>query len=150
MTGSWVGIDPGEKRIGVARSNALGLAHPHGIVSSPEELVKLLREWPEGPLSGVVVGLPRNMDGTIGPIARRSLELVVRLRRELPLAVQLWDERLTSAQIERSPAGRGSGPIDDRAAALILQSFLDAGAPVRPDPPELEEISSADPPGKSS
>ena len=140
MSGRWVGIDPGEKYIGVARSDPLGMmAHPRAIVGSYSELLTLLREWlVEGPIEGVVVGVPINMDGGIGPMALRSFDLIRRLRGELDIDTHPWDERLTTRQVERqAPPPRSRGRIDDRAAAVILQSFLDAGCPNRPDPPEL-------------
>ena len=141
MKPSWVGIDPGQKRIGVARSDLLGItAQPQGVVASVGDLLALLREWAaERELAGVLVGYPLNMDGSVGPIARRSLELVRRLRREQDLPVRLWDERLTTRQARQGPRPRSRGEIDARAAALLLQSFLDAGTPDRPDPPELAE-----------
>ena len=138
----WAGIDPGEKRIGVARSDGLGLlAVPRAIVGDPVELTRLLAEWVETEtLAGVIVGLPRNMDGTIGPIARRSLRLARRLREALPIDVYVWDERLTTQQWDKQRPRPSRGEAsDDRVAALILQSYLDAGCPQPPDPPELNE-----------
>ncbi len=135
----WAGIDPGEKRCGLARSDPLGItAQPKRIVRGYDELAATLREWDaESHLGGVVVGLPLNMDGSIGPLARRSLELARKLRGDLPFPVVLWDERLSTRALERLDGGhakRRGEPLDHRAAALILQSFLDAGAPLRPDP----------------
>ena len=80
--------------------------------------------------------MPRNMDGSFGPMAIRSLQLVRWLRERIDFPVQLWDERLTSAQAK---ALGGSQELDARAAAILLQSFLDAGAPDSPDPPGLLE-----------
>lgn len=135
----WAGVDPGEKRIGVARSDALGIvAQPAAIVASPKELVELLEEWVrEDGLAGAVIGLPRNMDGTIGPIARRSFELVRFLRERLEVPLYLWDERLTTEQVKRSPGHRKGDSFDDKAAAVLLQAYLDGGTPPVADPPEL-------------
>ena len=135
----WVGVDPGEKRIGVARCDALGLsARPRGIVGTIDELAKQLMTWhEEEPMRGVVVGLPRNMDGSYGPMAQRSLEFAQKLREKIPLTVVLWDERLTSQQVIRQQAERGgkkADVIDDQAAAILLQSYLEAGTPPAPDP----------------
>lgn len=143
----WVGIDPGEKRLGVARSDALGMvAHPQAILGSYEELRDWLRaELGEHEIGGAIVGLPRNMDGSYGPLARRSKALIDRLRQDLPdLAFFLWDERLTSRQAGRMAAesrssGRGRARIDDKAAAILLQSYLEAGCPQPSDPGELGE-----------
>lgn len=136
-----LGVDPGEKRTGVAKSDPMGvLAQPLDIVSGPEELLALIRKILEDyDLRAVVVGLPRNMDGSIGPIAQRSFPLVRQLREALPVPVYLWDERLTTAQIVRADGGKKRGrPVDDRAAAVLLQSYLDAGCPAPADPPEMK------------
>lgn len=132
----WAGIDPGERRLGLARGDPLGsLATARAIAGDREELLVTLREWHEEyELAGVVVGLPRDMRGTYGPIARRSLVLAEWLRESLEVPVRLWDERLSS---RRAAAGSRGGPIDDRAAAEILQSSLDSGTPDVEDPPEL-------------
>ena len=135
----WAGVDPGQRRIGVARSDPLGtMGLPAAIVRNREELVRLLEEWiEEGRVAGVVVGLPRNMDGSYGPMARRSMDLVRALRQELSVDIRLWDERLTTEQVKRAGFGRRGEPVDHQVAALILQSFLDAGAPEASDPAEL-------------
>ncbi|MEM7262315.1 MAG: Holliday junction resolvase RuvX [Planctomycetota bacterium] len=134
---AWVGVDPGEKRIGVARSDLMGMiAQPHSIVATPAELVTLLTGWSDE-VHGVIVGLPRNMDGSYGPLARRSKVFVDDLRLKVPFPVYLWDERLTTQQAKRM-GGRGDR-VDDRAAAILLQSYLDAGTPPMDDPAELGE-----------
>ena len=114
----WVGVDPGERYLGVARSDALGmLARPVAVLHSEKEVVEQLLEWHrDEPLAGLVVGLPLNMDGTVGPIARRSLTLVKRLREQLPFDVLLWDERLSSRQAARGASGRDTR-IDDRMSS---------------------------------
>ena len=134
----WVGIDPGEKRIGCARGVALGvLATPRGVLGSREELVSwLLKTDEEYQLLGVVVGMPRNMDGSFGPMAIRSLELVRWLREQVQFPIFLWDERLTSVHAERMSGKLG---LDQKAAAILLQSYLDAGTPDQPDPHGLIE-----------
>jgi len=107
------------------------MAHPVGILASEAELLAYLDEVGDE-LAGVVVGLPRNMDGTYGPMARRSLELVQRLRAARPFRFVLWDERLTTQAARRiSAAGE---EVDHRAAAILLQSFLEAGSPEKEDP----------------
>ncbi len=135
----WAGVDPGEKRIGVARSDPLGiLAKPVVIVADFEALAHLLAGWSEGgELAGIVVGLPRNMDGSYGPMARRSMDLVNKIRERVSVDVRLWDERLTTRQHERLLGRSQPGEVDHQVAALLLQSFLDAGTPQAPDPPEL-------------
>jgi len=139
----WVGIDPGEKRIGCARGDSLGvLATPRGVLGSRDELVHWLSETDgEFQIAGVVVGMPRNMDGSFGPMAIRSLVLVRWLREQVDFPVYLWDERLTSVHAEGVAKNRG---LDEKAAAILLQSFLDAGTPEAPDPPGLIEAAEAE------
>jgi len=134
----WIGVDPGEKRNGLARADGLGvLATPRGVVGNRDDLVSWILETDsEHGVAGVVIGMPRNMDGSFGPMAIRSLQLVRWLRERIDFPVQLWDERLTSAQAK---ALGGSKELDARAAAILLQSFLDAGTPDSPDPPGLLE-----------
>jgi len=134
----WIGVDPGEKRNGLARADGLGvLATPRGVVGNRDDLVSWILETDsEHGVAGVVIGMPRNMDGSFGPMAIRSLQLVRWLRERIDFPVQLWDERLTSAQAK---ALGGSKELDPRAAAILLQSFLDAGTPDSPDPPGLLE-----------
>ena len=138
LVGVWAGVDPGEKRIGCARGDGLGvLATPRGVLSTREELVVwLLKTDEDHQLAGVVVGMPRNMDGSFGPMAIRSLELVRWLRDQVDFPVLLWDERLTSVHAQGLAGNRG---LDEKAAAILLQSFLDAGTPDQPDPPGLIE-----------
>jgi putative Holliday junction resolvase len=92
-------------------------------------------------IAGVVVGMPRNMDGSFGPMAIRSLVLVRWLREQVDFPVYLWDERLTSVHAEGVAKNRG---LDEKAAAILLQSFLDAGTPEAPDPPGLIEAAEAE------
>lgn len=144
-----IALDIGSRRIGVARSDPTGtLAQPletldgrggNGTVAG--RIVDLVqRRSPEV----LVVGLPRSLDGSIGPAAQSVLDLVEVLRERLEIPVRTWDERLTTVEAERrlDEAGvsrrRQRGSIDRAAAALILQEFLDQDVPVLlPEP--LEE-----------
>jgi putative Holliday junction resolvase len=80
----------------------------------------------------IVVGLPLQMDGSMGPQARRVRRFALRLGRELGLPVVLWDERLSTAEAERSLISAGERRMDRRevidsvAAAVVLQSYLEA------------------------
>ena len=140
---SWIAIDPGERRIGIARSDPLGmLAHPAEVAPSVPEVIAWIRRFQEErDVAGVVVGYPLNMDGSVGPIARRSFTVVRTLREALDCPVGLWDERLSSQHVSRATGGAGGrdAPIDHHAAAVILQSYLDAGTPPLTDPPEMDE-----------
>jgi len=130
-SGALLGIDPGEKRVGLAlcpagQRVAVGLptfqaAHGTSLLGHLRSLLE------EHGVTRIVLGHPRNMDGTRGPAARRAEALARRLRRELGIPVELWDERLTTAAGRILLQGEGA-PREARdriAATLILQSWLD-------------------------
>jgi putative Holliday junction resolvase len=135
-----LGIDFGSSRIGIATSDDLGmLAHPlETIPNDSEFLSRLQKIILEKGVSRIVVGIPRNMDGSYGPSAEKAKLFLSQLKSEFP-GVQLiaWDERLTTVEAQRllHAAGRDvkkSRPIIDQVAAqVLLQSYLDsvAGAP---------------------
>lgn len=131
-----LGVDLGERRIGIAASDLLGVtAQPVGVVEakSQAEDVARVRERAEERRAGkIVIGLPLNMDGSEGPAARKARRFAAALEREGGLEVELWDERLTTVEAERMLIAAGQRrarrrQVRDRvAAALILQSYLDA------------------------
>ena len=129
-----LGLDPGERRVGLAISDpdrrvALGL--PTFESGPRRNLVDHLRGVLQAyEVTQIVVGYPLTLRGEVGQAARRSEALARRLRRELGLRVELWDERLTSAQGERVLRGSGApkGARDRLAATLLLQSYLDRHA----------------------
>lgn len=131
-----LGIDFGERRIGVAASDSLGLtAQPVSVLerkSLAEDIAHIAELARRRRARGIVVGLPLNMDGSAGPAARRARRFATALRRELGLEVELWDERLSTVQAERAliesheRRTRRRQARDEVAAALILQSYLDA------------------------
>lgn len=129
-------LDPGTVRIGLALSDELHLiASPLEYVPAApfakllERLRQLIREKEVGL---ILVGLPRNMDGSYGPAALRVQEFVAALRAALTVPIQTWDERLTSAQAQRLLVQGGvrrrdrKQKVDKMAAAILLQSYLDA------------------------
>ena len=138
-------LDLGERRIGVAVSDALGcLARPlkvlrrksHDIdTAAIEELVRELQA------EQLVVGYPRSLSGSVGPQAERVQRYVDRLRERLQVPVILWDERLSTAHAERLVREAGKRvrreSIDAAAAAVILQSYLDAPPTARGQITEL-------------
>ncbi|HHY12099.1 MAG TPA: Holliday junction resolvase RuvX, partial [Firmicutes bacterium] len=79
---------------------------------------------------GFVVGIPKNMDGTLGESARRSVRFARKLQARSGLPVVLWDERLTTSQAEREMIGLGMSrrrrrlSIDEAASVLILENYL--------------------------
>jgi putative Holliday junction resolvase len=128
-------VDLGARRIGLSVSDELGLtaqALPtlEG-VTEDEARAAIRRLIDEYEIGEVVVGLPKNMNGTIGPAAERALEFARRLGEESGRTVTMWDERLTSRAAERAMLeGHLSRSkrrrLSDRVAAmLILQGFLD-------------------------
>ncbi len=130
-----LGIDLGKARVGMAISDELALlAHPLETFPADkptavfERIAAIVREKD---VERVVVGLPRNMNGTMGPAATEALEFVDRLREKLPCPVVTWDERLTTVAAHRAlrDAGRSTrttrGQVDQVAAQMILQGYLD-------------------------
>ncbi|MCS6772032.1 MAG: Holliday junction resolvase RuvX [Kiritimatiellae bacterium] len=133
----WVGIDVGEKRIGVAVSDPDGwLATAREVIeisTAGEALPRVLEACRAVGATGIVVGLPLNMDGSRGEAARKAETFARELRAATGLPVHLWDERLTTrsahgAMLEAGLRGeRRRGRVDMVAAQMMLQSFLDAG-----------------------
>jgi putative Holliday junction resolvase len=132
---SALGIDVGSKRIGLAGCDGTGLIAT-GITtierkSFVEDVEKIQQVVNDRQVQILVVGLPYNMDGSLGFQARHVQKFANRLAKSLQLPLEYMDERLTSFQAEqllisenRSPS-RNKGLIDRKAAALILQQWLD-------------------------
>ena len=131
-----MGIDYGTKRIGVAISDPFcTMAHPIDIVkvkadgSHMEDLKKIVREYE---ITKIVVGLPYNMDGTIGTSGEKVIAWSEQLGIVLGLPVVLWDERLTTSQAHDFLLGlnvRGKKRkhiVDKIAAGIILKDYLDS------------------------
>ena len=130
-----LGLDVGKKRIGVAGCDGTGLIAT-GLTTIERTCfsadVALLRQLvAERQVQVLVVGLPYNMDGTLGFQARQVQKLARAIGRDLQLPIEYVDERLTSVAAEellraehRSPR-RHKALIDRKAAALILQQWLD-------------------------
>ena len=120
----WLGIDPGEVRVGIAACD------PEERIAVPVEIVPASAAFPairsiarREEVGGIVVGLPRLLGGEEGAAAAAARALGERLRRRLDLPVEYEDERLTSVAAERATPSRRAS--DDLAAALILQQFID-------------------------
>jgi putative holliday junction resolvase len=132
--GTRLGIDPGDARIGVARSDPTGfLATPLETVRRGSgDLARLSRLVHETDAVEVVVGLPRSLSGVEGPAAVKVREFAARLARRIaPIQVRLQDERLTTVSAEAMLRDRGKkgaarrAVVDQAAAVLILQHALD-------------------------
>lgn len=130
-------LDWGLRRVGVAVSDGLGLmAHPVGTIPAGPgaELAERVRRLAaERGADRIVLGLPRNMDGTEGESAARARRLAEDLRAATGLPVDLWDERLTSWEADRILSGASRPSPEKRkmirdtlAACLILQGYLDS------------------------
>lgn len=143
-----VGIDPGDARIGVARSD------PSGFLASPVETVRrgkgdlrrIARITEESEAVEVVVGLPRSLSGREGPAAVKVREFASSLARKVaPVPVRLCDERLTTVSAEAMLRDRGRkgsdrrSVVDQAAAVLILQHALDTERATGRPPGEIVE-----------
>ena len=142
-----LGLDLGEKRIGVAVSDELlmtaqGLCvlASKGTVKDLEQIADLIQNQA---ISTIVLGLPRNMDGSIGPMAEKVREFGRLLQNQNPdVPVEYWDERLTTAGAQRMLIGadisrmKRRQVVDKVAAVLILQGYLDCRANRRNAAPE--------------
>ncbi len=132
----WMGLDLGEKTIGVAVSDSTRL------IASPLELVRkskftqeaehLFKLMAHRKVSALVVGLPANMDGTEGPRAQSCRAFARNLERLRPVNIAFWDERLSTSAVERFliedldlNRKRRAQVVDRTAAAWILQGALD-------------------------
>jgi len=130
-----LGIDHGNVRIGIAISDESGsFARPLSIithVSRAKDAETVCRIGEEGGCAKIVVGIPYDSDGSEGPRARSVLRFVEQLRSVCKLPVITWDESFstqdviaTSLQMKKSRSSRRTA-IDDKAAAMILQNYLD-------------------------
>lgn len=134
----FLGLDPGTKRIGLASGDELGLASPLPALTQVDPDLRwaaLLEEIRRRRIDELVVGYPLNMDDSVGPKAREAEALAERLGFETSLPVHLVDERLTSHAAESTLPKhklrelRASGVVDSRAAAMILQDYLNCRYP---------------------
>jgi putative holliday junction resolvase len=129
-------IDHGTKRMGIAISDELGvIAQPLEFIPAEpfgnflERLKEIIRDKQ---VEQMVVGMPRNMDGSYGPAALKVREFVTVLKESIAMPITLWDERLTSAQANRFLVQanvrreKRKEKVDQTAAAILLQSYLDS------------------------
>jgi putative Holliday junction resolvase len=131
-----MGLDYGDKTIGVAVSDELGWTAQSvetirrtSRENDFERLRQLVREYN---VNAIVVGLPKNMNNTIGPRGEICIAFANDVQETLQLPVHLWDERLTTASAQRTlleadvSRKKRKAVIDKMAAALILQGYMDA------------------------
>jgi putative Holliday junction resolvase len=130
-------LDPGSKRIGVAVSDetktiALPLEY---ILAEPfaEFLERLKKILAEKEVDLLLIGMPRNMDGSYGPAAEKVQTFVAILKTAITVPIKTWDERLTSTMANRTMIqanvrrDKRKEKVDAMAAAILLQSYLDMG-----------------------
>lgn len=129
-------IDLGDKYIGLAISDELGWTaqgletiKSRGLQKDLDKIKELVKHYD---VSKIVVGLPRNMNGTLGPRAQGALDFAARATEYLNLPVETWDERLSTAAAQRLLIGadvsraRRRQVVDKIAASIILQDYLQA------------------------
>lgn len=132
-------IDWGERRVGVALSDeGRTIASPHSVIkrthSLKKDIDKISSLIEKSDVSMVLVGVPRQMDGSQGLAADRIMEVVRKLQEELAVPVKTRDERLSTAEAQRIliegdvSRRKRKGVVDSVAAALFLQTYLDSGA----------------------
>ena len=131
-------LDHGTVRIGVAISDEMKMiATPLEFIPAEPfaDFLKRLKEiLQEKEVEQILVGMPRNMDGSYGPAAQKVQEFVAVLKETIVIPIKLWDERLTSAQANRFliqadvRRDKRKEKVDKTAAAILLQSYLDSFA----------------------
>ena len=130
-----LGLDIGDKTIGVAVSDAIGLTAQalkviwrSSVDQDIEELKKIIDEYQ---VQKIIIGLPKNMDGTLGHQAEKVKKTYDKIEKALKMPVELWDERLTTVEAERlliradMSRKKRKKVIDKLAAVFILQGYLD-------------------------
>ena len=134
--GRILAIDLGDRRMGLALSDPLGLT-AQGLPTVErrnrrEDMNYIQSLARRNDVSAIIVGNPINMDGTAGPQSMAASEFAAKLGKHLALEVRLWDERLTSVEANRVLRQAGLGPeqraqsVDQVAAVLLLENFLEA------------------------
>ncbi len=132
----WLSLDLGERRIGIAVSDSLGITAQgvsvidrQGSIKNDLALIKQFIHTYE--VDGIVLGLPKNMNGTEGPAAEKARIFGNLLEETFSLPVILWDERLSTSFAERVMIDadlsrrKRKAKIDKLAAVVILQNYLD-------------------------
>ncbi|HVY71196.1 MAG TPA: Holliday junction resolvase RuvX [Verrucomicrobiae bacterium] len=132
-------LDHGTKRVGVAVSDETQMiAQPLEYVPAEpfaDFLTRLRQILEEKQVELILIGMPRNMDGSYGPAALKVQEFIAALKNAVTTPIKTWDERLTSAQANRFliqgnvRRSDRKEKVDKAAAAILLQSFLDSRQP---------------------
>ncbi|HHV17612.1 MAG TPA: Holliday junction resolvase RuvX [Thermoanaerobacterales bacterium] len=130
-----LGLDVGEKKIGVAISDELGLiAQGIDVIKRSNDgkdmdiICEIVSKYK---VRKIVIGLPKNMNGTLGPSSKAVKDYATKLQNTIEIETDFWDERLTTVAAERTlleadvSRKKRKEVIDKLAAVLILQSYLD-------------------------
>ncbi|MFT5824544.1 MAG: putative Holliday junction resolvase [Yoonia sp.] len=140
---NYLGIDWGEKRIGLAHADEVGIAVPlpAAVASTKKARLQHIEEMiKQRRIHELVCGYPLNMDGSVGFKAKEVDVFIGEMEKRFKLPIHRIDERLSSHSVEqglksqKKKLDRRSGEIDSRAAALILQDFIEEqnlNAPIR-------------------
>lgn len=136
LNGRVLAVDPGDQRIGLAISD------PSGTIANPLRIVVHVARAVDAALIAqialeedallIIVGQPLDDEGEIGPAARKAGRLAEAIRQQTDLPVQLWDESLSTQEAVQARRAMGarrekrSGHLDELAATVLLQSYLDA------------------------
>lgn len=135
--GRVMAVDWGQRRIGIALSDeSRAIASPLKVIhrsgSLERDLNQIMEISGENDVSLIIFGLPVRLDGSIGPEAEGVLQVVEKLGESTQIAVETWDERLSTTAAEKAllegnmSRRKRRGVIDQVAAALILQTYLDS------------------------
>ncbi|MGL5347477.1 MAG: Holliday junction resolvase RuvX [Peptostreptococcaceae bacterium] len=135
LDGRIMGLDVGDKTIGVAVSDLMGLT-AQGVktvkrVGKKKDIEELKAIIKERQVTKLVSGLPKNMNGTLGPQGEKVIKFCELLEQETGMKVEYWDERLSTVAAERTliqgnvRRENRKGVIDMVAAVIILQGYLD-------------------------
>lgn len=131
-----MGLDVGDKRIGIALSDLMGWT-AQGLetlerINTKKDLQRLEEIVKENQVHKIVVGLPKNMNGTLGPQSEKVQKFAEGLKKRTNLEIIYWDERLSTVAAERSliqadvSRKKRKTVIDKVAATYILQNYLDS------------------------
>ena len=140
VAGRIIGLDVGDRRIGVAMSDPLRITAQRLVTlerqgGAAQDVAAIVRLVQEHAAEAIVVGLPLTLRGELGPQAKKVTAFCELLRRHTPTPVHMLDERLTTAQGQRALLETDTSRrerktlIDQVAAQLILQQYLDAQRP---------------------
>jgi putative Holliday junction resolvase len=136
MIGRVLAVDPGDQRIGLAVSD------PSGTIANPLRVIQHVARNVDAALIAqiageegavrIIVGLPLDDEGRVGPRARKAERLAEAIRQQSKLPIELWDESLSTREAVEARRQMGarrerrSGHLDELAATVLLQSYLDA------------------------